>query len=105
MLDLYPLTCALCIFPLIEKCCTQSNNGSRSECDNNERLKSLYTSVYEKEITLADNSKATALISETDNVRETYANIYKDGILISIRASKEKLTDDFFRSFDIAEMN
>lgn len=64
-----------------------------------------YTSVYEKEITLADNSKAVALISETDNVRETYANIYKDGILISIRASKEKLTDDFFRSFDVVAMN
>jgi hypothetical protein len=64
-----------------------------------------YTSVYEKEITLADNSKATALIFETDNVRETYAEIYKDGILISIRANKEKLTDEFFRSFDVAEMN
>lgn len=64
-----------------------------------------YTSIYEKEITLADNSKATALISETDNVRETYANIYKDGMLISIRANKEKLTDDFFRSFDVVAMN
>ena len=64
-----------------------------------------YTSVYEKEITLADNSKAVALISETDNIRETYAEIYKDGILISIRASKEKLTDEFFRFFDVAEMN
>ena len=64
-----------------------------------------YTSVYEKEITLADNSKAVALIFETDNVRETYAEIYKDGILISIRASREKLTDEFFRSFDVVAMN
>lgn len=64
-----------------------------------------YTSIYEKEITLADNSKATALISETDNIRETYAEIYKDGILISIRANKEKLTDEFFSSFDVAAMN
>lgn len=64
-----------------------------------------YTSVYEKEITLADNSKATALIFETDNIRETYAEIYKDGILISIRANKEKLTDEFFRSFDVVAMN
>ncbi len=63
-----------------------------------------YTSIYEKEITLADNSKAIALISETDDIRRMYAHIYKDGMLISIRANKEKLTDEFFSSFDVAAM-
>ena len=64
-----------------------------------------YTSVYEKRVILADGSKATALICEYNDDPRIYVKIYKDGLLIIVRANKDLLTDEFFSSFDVVAMN
>ncbi|MBR4305341.1 MAG: hypothetical protein IKT78_00670, partial [Ruminiclostridium sp.] len=60
-----------------------------------------YKSIYEKEITLADKTTVSALISEVKDDRRIYVKMLKDGMLISFHANKELLTDEFFSSFDV----
>ena len=61
-------------------------------------------SLYEKEITLGNGETVTAMISELKNDSRIYVCLYLDGMLVTLRGNEALLTEEFFRTFNIAYM-
>lgn len=62
-----------------------------------------YRNIYEKEIILANNKKVVAMVSELKSDSRIYVMFNYDGILISVFAEKEILSEAFFNHFELKE--
>ena len=75
-----------------------------SPSPDNYKKSASYKNIYEKEITLGNGETVTAMISELKNDSRIYVCLYLDGMLVTLRGNEALLTEEFFRTFNIAYM-
>ena len=75
-----------------------------SPSPDNYKKSASYKNIYEKEITLGNGETVTAMISELKNDSRIYVCLYLDGMLVTLRGDEALLTEEFFRTFNIAYM-
>ncbi len=61
---------------------------------------SSYHAIYEKDIVVGGRT-VTALVSELENDTREYVKLYMDGVLVTLYADKQLLTDEFFAAFTL----
>jgi len=75
-----------------------------SPSPDNYKKSASYKNIYEKEITLGNGETVTAMISELKNDSRIYVCLYLDGMLVTLCGDEALLTEEFFRTFNIAYM-
>ena len=75
-----------------------------SPSPDNYKKSASYKNIYEKEITLGNGETVTAMISELKNDSRIYVCLYLDGMLVTLRGDEALLTEELFRTFNIAYM-
>ena len=63
-----------------------------------------YKKIYEKDLSLSNGKKLTAMVSEVKDRDSVYVMFKHDGLLVCITADSWILSDSFWREFDLVKL-